>query len=300
MDNYHIFVNLYSQLVNAGPDGAHASKSKGAEEMGPKERHNAILGHLEHRGACSYEELAGLTGVSSMTVRRDIEKLSIFGQVIKVLGGAQRANASSDLYESQLASRLAAHSREKHAITLKALEYIRPGQTISLDGSTTCLQLAKLISSHCKGVTVITNSLLACSELGRNKDNTILLVGGEYDPTTLTCAGPTTEEQIGDFFIDIAFFSTKGFLTGEGTFESSVGLFRVKKLMARQSNKVFLLVDHSKFSQRALCKVLNISEIDTVITDSRTSEADISKLKAAGLNVIVTEKADEKEPINAN
>ena len=47
-------------------------------------------------------------------------------------------------------------------------------------------------------------------------------------------------------------------------------------------------MDYSKFGQRALCKVLDISQIDTVITDEGTSEADLTLLKQARRNVLVS------------
>ena len=62
------------------------------------------------------------------------------------------------------------------------------------------------------------------------------------------------EDQVKRFFVDKAFMSTKGFLPTEGTFESSVGLFRIKQIVVKQSGKVILLVDHSKFRQRAFVR----------------------------------------------
>jgi len=258
--------------------------------MAHKDRQKTIVEYLELQGACSYEELADRMRVSSMTIRRDVEKLAMAGVAIKILGGAQRANAPSDLYESQLASRLSSQKEEKQAIAVKALDYVVSGETIFLDGSTTCFELAKLLSGHSGDLTVITNSLLIGREVGRNRNISTLIIGGEYDPSTLCCAGPTGEDQIKHFFAEKAFMSTKGFLPTEGTFESSVGLFRIKQMLAKQSGKVILLVDHSKFGQKALCKVLDISQIDTIVTDEGTSEDDLSILEKAGRNVLVSHK----------
>ena len=256
--------------------------------MVQEDRQSAIVEHLERHGACNYEELAERMRVSSMTIRRDIDKLARAKAVIKILGGAQRANAPSELYELQLASRLSSQNDEKQAIAVKALEVIRPGEIIFLDGSTTCFELAKLLSRKVKNLTVITNSVLISHEISRNRNVSTLIIGGEYDPGTMCCAGATGEDQAKRFFVEKAFMSTRGFLPTEGTFESSVGLFRIKQMLAKQSGKVILLVDHSKFGQRALCKVLDVSQIDTVITDEGTSEDDLTLLKKAGRNVLVS------------
>jgi len=255
--------------------------------MTPKQRQQTIVELLEIEGAATYQELSTRLNVSCMTVRRDVDKLVRQGSVIKTLGGVQLAAAPSDFYESQLASRLSVHTREKRAIARVALEEIGSGDTVFLDGGTTCIELARRLARHRKQVTVVTNSLLICREIGRSNDNTIVAVGGEYEPATLCCAGPTAEGQAGEFFADKAFFSTKGFVASEGTYESSLALFRIKRIVASQSPRVVLLVDHSKFGRRALCKVLDVSQINMVITDSCVQEQHVSLLEKGGCKVAV-------------
>ena len=128
-----------------------------------KKRLQSILDLLDQRGACSYQELTEFFDVSTMTIRRDVDQLADRGEAIKTLGGVQKANAPSYLHETSLLSRLSEQGPQKRAITEQALKLIKPQQTIYLDGSTTCLELAKLITKRCKGVTVVTNSVLACS-----------------------------------------------------------------------------------------------------------------------------------------
>ena len=78
---------------------------------------------------------------------------------------------------------------------------------------------------------------------------------------------PASEEAAGQFFVDLAFMSTKGFQPTDGTFESSLSTIQIKRIIAQQCAKMMLLVDHSKFGQRALSKVLDLSQIGEVITD---------------------------------
>jgi DeoR/GlpR family transcriptional regulator of sugar metabolism len=62
---------------------------------------------------------------------------------------------------------------------------------------------------------------------------------------------------------------------------------QIKRIIAQQCDRTILLVDHSKFHQRALSKVLDISQIDEVLTDDQTSEDDISTLRKKGMVVHV-------------
>ena len=230
--------------------------------MNPSERQNAIVEHLDAVGACMYQDLSRLLGVSEMTVRRDVDTLVREGRGIKTLGGVQTAHAPQHLYESPIQQRIAVHRAEKEQIARSALQQIRPHQTIFMDGSTTCLVLARKLAKRLRGLTIVSHSALLCLEFGRNPDrgNTVCLLGGQFDPTSGCLAGPTTEEAARRYFVDVAFFSTKGFLPEEGTFESSIAAIRVKQIMAEQAGRVVLMVDHSKFGQRALCKALDVAD----------------------------------------
>ncbi|MDD2763751.1 MAG: DeoR/GlpR family DNA-binding transcription regulator [Opitutaceae bacterium] len=254
---------------------------------GPGDRLQFILDRLDKQNACTYEELAELLQVSTMTIRRDLEKLVRQGAVIKTVGGAQRAHAPSYLYETAVYSRLAVHRAEKRAIARQALDLIAAQSTIFIDGSTTCLELARCMAKEKKGLTIVTNSALACLELGKSGDNTIIGIGGQYDANSLCYVGPQAEDLAKELFLDIAFVGTKAFLPTEGTFESSLPTFRIKQIVAGRCARLVLLADHSKMGQRALSKVLDIAQIHTVVTDDQVRPEDLAALTKAGPKVCI-------------
>jgi len=124
-----------------------------------------------------------------MTVRRDCDELARLGKVIKTVGGIQKASALPYLHENSVRKRIASNQVEKAAIAAKALDLIGDHQTIFIDGGTTNLALAKLIADRRTGLTILTNSALTCLELSKGI-NAIIGLCGEYDPVTLSFAGP--------------------------------------------------------------------------------------------------------------
>jgi DeoR family transcriptional regulator of aga operon len=250
--------------------------------MAPKDRARFILEFLDRRGTASYEDLAGMLQVSSMTIRRDCEELTRAGAVIRTVGGIQQGHAPAYLYENSVRERMLANRAEKSAIAAGALELVANNQTIFIDGGTTNLALAKLVGKERSGLTIVTNSALACLEMS-NGQNTIIGIGGEYDPAALSFVGPQAEDFAKSVFVDLAFFSTKGFLPAAGTYESSVATFRIKQILAQQAVETVLLVDHTKFGRRSLSKVLDISQIHHVVTDDETSDANIALLEGANV-----------------
>lgn len=257
--------------------------------MTPTERERFILERLEASGACTYANLAQAIGVGEMTIRRDVEKLAKQGLAFKVLGGVQTASAPKQFYESELHQRIRKNSAEKRAIAEEAFQRIEPHQTIFVDGGTTTLALAKVLVEQKVPLNVVTHSMFVCLELAQASHINVLTLGGKFDPASGCLVGPTAEELASRFFVDAAFFSTKGVVPSEGTFESNIATLRIKQIIGEQAGRIILLVDHTKVGSRALCKVLDIKQIHEVITDSSLSSEAVQQLEQNGPKVTVAE-----------
>jgi DeoR/GlpR family transcriptional regulator of sugar metabolism len=276
--------------MSPSPTGA----ASAASPLKPRQRR--ILAHVEQIGSCSYQDLADLLAVSTMTVRRDVDELAARERVIKTLGGVQRASAPASFYEGNLRDRIRENAPRKRAIALAASQLLQRPQTLFVDGSTTCLELVRLLTQRPQGLTIVTNSTLVCHEFGRTDGGMIVGIGGQYDPASSSFTGPTAEENASRFFVDLAVFSAKGFVPEEGTYESVVGTLRIKQLIARQAARIALLVDSSKFDQRALSKVLDISDIDIVITDDGASPQSLECLRRMGKQVHIAHVDESQDP----
>lgn len=253
---------------------------------------------IDRQGTASYEALAESLQVSTMTVRRDCEELIRLGKISKTIGGIQQAQAPAYLYENSVRARIATNREEKRAIATKALELISNHQTIFIDGGTTNLVLAKLIADRYSGLTILTNSALTCLEMSHGQ-NTIIGIGGEYDSVTLSFVGTQAEEMAKSYFVDQAFLTTKGFLPADGTYESAFANFRIKQIIAEQAVETVLLVDHTKFGHRALSKVLDISQIQQIVTNEGTPRSHLTALRRNGLKVHVASPPKSEPPQHA-
>jgi DeoR/GlpR family transcriptional regulator of sugar metabolism len=193
----------------------------------------------------------------------------------------------ASLYETSLFPRLAMNTREKRAIAALASSLIDVSKTLFIDGGTSSIELAKVLASQAKGLTVVTNSTLVSLELGWSNAHKVIGLGGSYDPPSASFVGRACEEAAAQFFVDYAVFSTKGLCPGEGTFESNTGTLRVKQVVADHCQQAVLLVDHTKFNERSLCKVLDMSQIHVVVTDEQAPQDDIDALRDMGIEVLV-------------
>jgi DeoR family fructose operon transcriptional repressor len=252
-------------------------------------RQQRILDVLQAKGSCTYKELQKLLDVSSMTVRRDIDLLAKREVLIKTLGGAKHSKVPQFLLETSISTRFGTNRSEKEIIAVKAMDLIKPHQTIFLDGSTTCIALARQIAKSQIALSVVTNSGIIAMEVGVSSQAKVVCIGGDYDAQSVSFVGALAESTCVKFFVDTAFISTKGFEPTDGTYESSLVTLRIKQLMTQQANKVVLLVDSSKFGQRSLCKVIDIREIHTVITDRNCPKVALKQMQERGRQVLIAD-----------
>ena len=233
-----------------------------------RERQRKIVEFVEKTGIASLADLAEQHGVSEFTIRRDIDYLAQSRLIAKIKGGAQRIETPSQFREAKLTSRLHINLAQKQAIAAKAIEFIHSGETIFIDGSSTTICLARAMVQSCHNVTVVTNSILIALELSEATDITLIGMGGVFDKETFSYVGfdaymPNQET----FYVNKAFFSCAGFDPVLGTFENAAFNRAIKRQMAQQADEVFLLIDSSKFNRRALTRVLEPSQINTIITE---------------------------------
>ena len=254
--------------------------------LSTEKRPQLILQYLALKGAATYSELAAELKVSNMTVRRAVEQLTTTGKAIKTLGGVLKVDAPDGFYESSHEWRSSVNLEEKRSIAHRAYDLLSPRKNIYLDGSSTSVELAKCIGKGEKKLTIVSNSLLICFEAGRHRANTVIGLGGEYDPQSFCFSGPRVEDKIGTMRLDVACLSTKAVRPEEGTFESNIGLLRIKQIVANNSAKIVLMADHTKFGDSSLCKVLDMTQINVLVTDIVDSQS-AQKLENAGVQVYV-------------
>jgi DeoR/GlpR family transcriptional regulator of sugar metabolism len=259
-----------------------------------RERQQKILEHIRKVGIASFHDLAVMFGVSSFTIRRDVDYLAQSRLLVRIKGGAQRIETASQFYEPGLLSRLQVNLKQKEKIAEKALEFIFPGESIFLDGSSTIACLARKLAVGSKDITVITNSVLVALELAENPSIRVIGIGGILDGETMSFVGFDADSYANSFYIEKAFFSCTGLIPEEGTFENAAFNRNTKLLVAERAQLVYLLIDSSKFGKRALNHVFRTEEIDVLITEKALEPKDQQIMQESRVKVRVAGKKKER------
>ena len=255
-----------------------------------RERQQKIVEYVSKVGIASYSDLAEMFGVSPFTIRRDVEYLANSRLLAKIKGGAQRIETPSQFIESQLPNRMQINLKEKEHIAGQTLSFIGSGDSVFLDGSSTIICLARSLARLNPNITVVTNSILIALELSQASNIRMIGLGGVFNPETFSFIGLETGTEIDSFYIDKAFFSCTGFIPAQGTFDNAPFNQSTKRLIARRADKVYLLIDSSKFGRRGLNHIFKTKEIDTLVTDKPPSWDYRKALEKNGVNLQVTSK----------
>jgi len=234
------------------------------------ERYNKILNVLDLEGSVKSSKLVKTLEVSLETIRRDLENLEKQGLLKKVHGGAiPKVNGANNLPYTLREDK---KKEEKQAVAGKALEYIDEGETIALNGSTTNVEIARLLKIKYNNLTVITNSLLIANELVEKEGINLILAGGIYNRREFSFLGENTVNALDKFSVDKSFISVGGVSLKRGITDFLEEEVQVQKKFIEIANEVIILADSSKIGNNSLIKICGLEDINFIITDPKLDE----------------------------
>jgi len=223
----------------------------------------------EHGGSLALEDLARELGVSTSTIRRDLETLEAQGVVERTHGGAilREATPTSRM---PLNARLGERVEAKQRIARCVADLVQPHMTLLLDGGSTVIYAARALTA--RPLQVVTNSLAIANLFADDDQVELLLVGGNLYPRTGVTVGPFATAALSDLHADLLLFSLAG-IYDDGAYNISLPMAQVEQVMLRQAAESLLLMDASKFGRKSLVRVCGLSEVDQVVTDTGVDDA---------------------------
>ncbi|MDN6658051.1 MAG: DeoR/GlpR family DNA-binding transcription regulator [Acidipropionibacterium jensenii] len=250
---------------------------------GPRGRQLAIAETVIRNGSMSVEDLVSLTGVSAMTIYRDLSVLEDSGVLTRHRG--QVVAVASGLHEADADFRLQQSSAEKQSVAGEAATLVTNGCSLMLDDSTSGVWLLRALPDI-SNVTVVTNSLLVADEVAACRGAKLVVTGGEYQAWAHSLMGPTAVRTIRSMHADLAFVSASGIFE-MGCYHPYQEVVEVKRAMLDSAETRVLLLDHTKFNRRALFKFADLQEFDHVVVDDKSSPEMLSHLRETGVQVSV-------------
>lgn len=250
------------------------------------ERRREILTVLGQNGRITVEEVVRRFGVSAVTARGDLDALSQSGALIRSHGGGMKPLTAAP--EHPLKVREGMHHDEKLRIAQAAAKLIRPLQTVMICSGSTAAELARQIRRNTpENITVISYTLNVAATLAEANLSLFMLGGFLRRPST-AFVGPHAEQMLHSLHADHCFMSTVGLDTEVGLTTLDIMEAQLNRKMIESAAQVTVLADSSKFGHRSLSLIADLRYVHRVITDHNAPQNDIDKLRARGVEVLVT------------
>ena len=253
--------------------------------IGPVLRQEQVAEYVLNHGSVSAKDLAGVFGVSTMTIHRDLDELAQQGVLRKVRGAAEPRPTS--LFESNVRYRIRAAREEKLAVCRHAVRQVEPGQSVMLDDSTTTLPLAKLLQ-QVTPLTVITNFRMGIDELTGARGINLTSLGGEYLSSHDAFVGIVCEAAISSLRADVLFMSSPAVSECHAMHQEQ-DIVRIKRAMMAAARRKVLLIDHHKLEKSALHMLAPLTDFDLVVVDSGADPQTLENLRDCGAPVEVAQ-----------
>ncbi len=252
-------------------------------DMQLSERQVEIAELVREHGFLTVEKLAGHFGLTTQTIRRDLNAVCDHDLARRRHGGIESSVKSENIaYESrQILAR-----RAKLAIGREVARHIANGSSLAFSIGTTPQVVAEALLKH-DGLRVFTNNLniamLCCSNLTFE----VNIAGGRLRNTDRDILGKGMESFLSSYMVDVGIYGVAG-VAEDGTlldfYEEEV---RARNLIRENSRETFLVLDHTKFERVAHVRGGSVGEATKVFCNARPPENILKILSASGTDLIV-------------
>lgn len=237
-------------------------------------RRSAILEHLAKNGHATVQELAGLSGVSVVTVRHDLGALESEGFLRRTHGGATL------LETENISRRLSFRYQEKLRLAKKAAGLIEDGETVLLESGSANALLARELAS--RNVQIVAANLFVARQVRQGDRARVVVIGGMYQPESESLVGAMARRNIESTFFTAAFLGMDGFTPETGFTNHDMMRAEIGSLIAKRCENTYILADSSKFGRVAMARTCGLDDLAGVITNKDLPDRFVKAIRKSG------------------
>ena len=252
------------------------------------ERLLTIRNLVDRKGIVTVNEIGESLGVSTMTVRRDLEELADQKELVRIHGGAQSTNFKP-LTELSRNEKRSIHEKRKIAATIAAL--IIPGDTIYIGPGTTNEMIAQYLKKP--DVRIITNSLPVFQSFQDRADFfSLQLIGGRLRARSGAFIGSLANEMLAHLTTTKAFISVNG-IADNHISNASPEEGQTQRIALDNAGMKLVVADHFKLNRQDFYSFYDLDQTDGLITDPGISRDDLQHYNT--FTHVITDKTNKGE-----
>lgn len=242
------------------------------------------------KGSRSIDALAELTGVSTVTIRRDLTELAEQGAIRRIRGGASAIPHRGADYP--FAVRRSSDAALKHELGRVVADLIDPGESVFIDNGTTALAVAEALAG--KGVTGMAVSLHAAAALAGKPGNQVIVPGGPVDSDDLAFTSAGAAEAIAAMRFDTAVIGTCAAHPDVGLTAAEWGDAQVKRAAFASARRILLVTTADKFDVVAAHRFASLADLDTIVTTRSAPAGVTAEARSSGVRLLEVENPGDE------
>lgn len=231
--------------------------------MGAKERQYSILEWVREQEHVEVEDIARRFGVTTQTIRRDINRLCEQGLLRRRYGGVSLPSSSTNSPTSDSGIR---NLQAKQQMARIVAADIPENATVSL-GVGSSIELVARALIHHQSLRILTNNLSVASALSANPGIEVIVSGGQYRHNDHDVVGPEVTNFFSSFLTDYGIISTGSMDLHHGLMDYDIREAEVSRAIISNTRVRLLVADQSKWTLNSHCKVASFKYVDRFYTD---------------------------------
>ena len=252
-----------------------------------------VLALLETRDYVPVTELSEAFAVSEVTVRSDLAALAREGLVARIRGGVRALQQGQS--EAGFDLRLRLEVEQKRAIARVAAAMVEDNEAVALDASTTAYYVALELCAK-RDLVVVTNGLLVATALADAPTITVIVTGGVLRLSAMSLVGDLGTDVLRTTRINKGFLGARGLSLDRGLMDLNPDEVRIKQEMADACERVYGILDGTKWHRSALLSFVAAEALTGIVTDSSAPPERVEAWRARGVDV-VTADPGPREPL---
>lgn len=241
------------------------------------DRQSDMLRRVHDERHVTIERFAQIYGVSTQTIRRDVNLLCEVGMLRRVHGGVEAPRAGNLGYGARRSLNQGAKARIAQMFSRE----VSSGASIAVSIGTTPEFAVQALQDQ-TDLTVVTNNLniaiFACDREGW----TVHVPGGTVRPGDRDILGPQTQSFFARYQVDIGLFGAAGVAEDGTLLDFTEEEVAARLAILRNCRRSVLLLDGTKFGRAAHVRGGHITDVDQVICDVTPPDALARALSARG------------------
>lgn len=259
----------------------------GSPRLSP--RQEDILTLIAADGAQQIDALARRYGLTTQSIRRDINVLCAQGLARRLHGGVDLPVIPQN---SPVHARAGLQSAAKRRIGIRIADEIPNGSTVFLGIGTTVQATAEALREH-SGLVVITNNLEVALTLGQSAGIELHLTGGMWRTDYRDVVGLDAIRYFEKFHATHSVVGAAGLSPATGALEFSHQDAQITSAIVENSRVRYLAADVTKWDRAAaVVRTAPFSSFSSFVTDRLPNDpAARDALAASGMQIVVCSEA---------